>query len=134
MKITTKYKYSPQKPVTIGFIALYCMGLLLTAGRWYSVINSDFVVFHAEIQSHISNFSLSMLVYLFIGYMWLLFGVKFRIIVNLGVIMIIANFVCETLMGFMNTPDIIDAVYGTIGIAVTFVFLFVAQKYGLISQ
>lgn len=134
MKITTTYKYSPKKPVNVGAVALYCIGLLLTIGRWYGGINNDFVVFNDETYSHMSNFSLSMLVYLSTGYMWLLFGVKFRYIVVLGVFLTIANFACEILMGFMNTPDIIDAIYGTIGTAVIFVFLFFTNKYGLIPK
>ena len=94
MKITITYKYSPKKYVNMGAVALYCVGLLLTVGRWWSAINNDFVVFNAETYSHMSNFSLSMLVYLSIGYMWLLFGVKFRFIVILGAFLIIANFAC----------------------------------------
>ena len=134
MKITITYKYSPKKYVNMGAVALYCVGLLLTVGRWWSAINNDFVVFNAETYSHMSNFSLSMLVYLSIGYMWLLFGVKFRFIVVLGAFLIIANFACEILMGFMNTPDIIDAIYGTVGIVVIFVFLFFTNKYGLVPE
>jgi hypothetical protein len=59
--------------------------------------------------------------------------VKFRIIVILGIFLTIANYVCETFMGFMNTPDIIDVIYGIIGIAIAFVFLFIANKYGLMK-
>lgn len=132
MKITTKYRL--KSCALAGLVALYCVGFLLTIGRWYSVIDSDFVVLTADIHSHISNFSLSILVYLSIGYMWLSFGVKFRFVALLGMLMVIANFICETLMGFMNTTDIIDAIYGTIGIAITFVYLFFTYKYGLLSK
>lgn len=108
--------------------------MLLTIGRWYSVINSDFVIFNYEIHSHISNLSLSMIAYLGIGYSWLLNGTKFRSIGFLGVLFVFANIICETLMGFMNTTDIIDAVYGTVGVAISFVFLLFTHKYGLISN
>jgi hypothetical protein len=47
--------------------------------------------------------------------------------------MIIAsNLICETVMGFMNTTDIVDAIYGTIGTAIAFSFLYFTSKYGLI--
>lgn len=35
-------------------------------------------------------------------------------------------------MGFMNTTDILDAIYGTIGTVIAFIFLFFTSKYGLI--
>lgn len=129
MKITTKY--SPKKPATIAYRCVLLVGILLTIGRWYSVIDNSFVLFNREIHSHVSNLSLSMIVFTGIGYTWLLNGVRFRFIVVLGLLCIIANFICETLMGFMNTPDILDAVYGTVGVVISFVFLLLTSKYGL---
>ena len=133
MKINTKY--DTKKSVKIIFTVLIFVGFLLTVGRWHSVFNNKFVVITAAINSHISNFSFSLISYTGIGYFWLLCGVKFRFIMFLGVFMIFANFVCESpLMAFMNTPDIVDAVYGTVGIAVSFVFLLVTNKQGLIPK
>jgi hypothetical protein len=108
------------------------VGILLTIGRWYNVIDNSFILINYNIQAHISNFSLSLMFYLCVGYIWLLYGVKFRFIVALGLFLIAANFICETVMGFMNTPDIIDAIYGAIGIAVAFIFLSVVNKCGLV--
>ena len=128
------YKYSLKKSIQIVFLVLISIGILLTIGRWYSAFNNEFVLFTDEINLHISNLSLSMIVYLGIGYSWILSGVKFRNVIFLGVFLIIANFICETLMGFMNTPDIIDAIYGTIGIVIAFVFLYIANRYGLMPN
>ena len=75
-----------------------------------------------------------MIVYLGIGYSWLLRGVKFRFIVLLGLFLTLGNFICETLMGFMNSTDLIDAVYGVIGIAAGFVFLLVTNQRGLMPN
>ncbi len=94
--------------------------------------NSNFVVINPEITSHISNFSLSLLAYLAIGSSWLTFGVKLRSIAVLGVFMIVANFICETLMGFINTVDIVDAMYGTVGIILVFIYLYCLNRNGLI--
>lgn len=127
-------KYRPKKLTNIAFIILICIGLLLVMIRWGNAFNSDFVVVNEEIHSHISNFVLSMLLYLNVGFIWLMCGVKFRIITILGLLLIVANFLCETVMGFMNTIDIMDAIYGTVGVAISFVFLFVAKKYGMISN
>lgn len=48
-----------------------------------------------------------------------------------GIVIITANVICETIMGFMNTPDIIDAVYGIAGTIISFCFLAVSRRYGL---
>lgn len=128
------YKYSAKKPFHIAYLALVLICFLLTLGRWYSVFDPDFVVISEEVHSHISNLSLSMIAYVGIGYSWLLSGIKFRFIIALGVILIAGNFFCETLMGFMNTTDIIDAIYGTFGILAAYVYLFFTNKYGLVER
>lgn len=125
------YRYKAKKPFLILFIALICIGILLTLARWYSVFKNDFVFINGEVHSHISNFSLSMIAYVGIGYSWLLSGMKFRFIVILGALLTAGNFICETLMGFMNTADIIDAIYGTAGVLAAYVYLFFTNKYGL---
>lgn len=128
------YQYKAKKPFSLAYILLICIGILFTSVKWLSIFNSSFVVINAEIHSHISNLSLSMIVYAGIGYSWLLSGTKFHFIILLGVLIIAANFVCETLMGFMNTTDIIDAIYGTVGVLIAYVYLFFTNKYGLIKR
>ena len=129
MKIETKY--APRIQMLIGYFVLVGIGLLLTIGRWYGVGDSSFVIIPKEITSHITNFSLSMIIYLVIGYIWLLFGVKFKAIAVLGLAIIIANFGCEIFSTYLNVPDIVDAVYGVFGVLIAFVFLYFSSKYGL---
>ena len=128
MKIKTKY--TPKRLTTIAYVALICIGISLIIGRWYNVFNENFFIISEEINLHISNFSISLIFYLATGYLWLLFGMKIRNIAILGFIIMIANFICETLMTFMNTTDIIDAIYGATGTILGFVFLLLADKYG----
>ena len=128
----TKCKFTAKRPFFIGYIMLCCICLLLTLGRWYSIFDADFVVITWEIHSHLSNLVLSMLFYLAAGYAWLLIGVKFHIVAFLGVFIIVSNFICETIMGFMNTPDIMDAIYGAVGTIIVFLFLWLTSKYGLV--
>lgn len=125
-------KYTLKKKFMVSYYILLAIGLLLTIGRWLSVPFPDFVVIHTEFHSHISNLALSMIFYLAIGSTWLLSGMKFRYIALLGGVIIVGNLVCETLMGFMNTPDILDAVYGIIGTLIGFCYLFMTYKCGLI--
>ncbi|WP_225550109.1 hypothetical protein [Enterococcus sp. S22(2020)] len=59
-------------------------------------------------------------------------GVYFRFIaIFLGIIGIL-NVLCETVMGFMNTADLQDALYGIIGVGIAFVFLLIMSKYGVV--
>ncbi|WP_413538871.1 hypothetical protein [Enterococcus malodoratus] len=125
-------KYTLKKASWICYFLLLFIGFLLTIGRWLSVPIPDFVVINPEIHSHISNLSLSLIFYLGIGNTWLVTGVKFRSILILGVLLLFGNFVCETLMGFMNTADIMDAIYGTAGTIIGFTYLFFTYKYGLV--
>ena len=129
----TKCKFTVKKPFYITHIILCCVCLLLTLGRWYSIFDSDFVLINAEIHSHMSNLVLSMMFYLGAGYAWLLVGVKFRFIALLGIFVTISNVVCEIFMGFMNTADIIDAIYGTVGTVIIYLYLIIINKYGLVT-
>ena len=124
-------KFQSKKITNIVFYSLVLLGVLLTAIRWISAFNSRIMVINEEINSHISNLSLSLIFYLAIGFTWTLQGMKFTRVAALGGIIIIANILCETVMGFMNTPDIIDAIYGIIGTIIGFCFLFLSKRYGL---
>ena len=127
----TSAEYTPKKLTKIIYIALICFGVFTAGGKGYSAFIGNLIIFPDEINSHISNFSVSLIFYLTAGYSLLKKGVKIRTIVILGLIILAANFICETLMGFFNTTDIIDAIYGTAGTVLGFVFLLTAEKYGL---
>lgn len=130
MKVTYKYKF--KKIFTIGYFILICIGFLLTIGRWFSVFDNEFIMISESFHYSISNLSLSLLFYLSIGHFWLISSVRLHRIAILGVFIIASNFICETVMGFMNTTDIVDAIYGTIGTAIAFAFLYFTSKYGLV--
>lgn len=129
-----RYRYQAKKPFARLYSALMLLGVLLTLARWASVFVPGFVLVNAEVHSHISNFSLSMIAYLGVGYSWLLFGRRLLSVTLLGVALTAANLVCETLMGFMNTPDIIDAVYGAAGVLAAYAYLLFLHKYGLAEK
>lgn len=111
---------------------LFFIGVLLTIGRWFSVYDNNFIMINKTFHYSVSNVSLSLLLYLGVGRLWLITGTKFSRIIILGLFIIISNFICETVMGFMNTTDIMDAIYGTMGTSIAFIFLYLTNKYGLI--
>lgn len=126
-------KYKMKKVFRIIQLLLLAFGFALSIMRWIYSFNNNIVVINHEITSHISNFALSLMAYLVIGSTWLTYGVKFNFVAGLGVFMIIANFICETLLSSINTVDIVDAIYGTIGVVIAFVFIVFAHINGLIK-
>lgn len=121
----------PKKITNIAYTCFILFGAILTIIRWISEFHPDLVVINADVNSHISNFACSLVFYLGVGYSWILQKNSMKKILILGVAVIGANIVCETVMGCMNTTDIIDAVYGIVATVIGFCFLFVASKYGL---
>ena len=127
-----KYKYNIKKEFNICYLSLVCFCLILIIIRWINSSNSDIVFINNTITSHISNFSLSILFYLFYGYIIILFDVKFRYVIALGISLILGNFIYELFLSVINTKDIIDAIYELAGYLLSFIYLALLKKYGLI--
>ncbi|MGM0171888.1 hypothetical protein IGJ39_001993 [Enterococcus sp. AZ140] len=66
-----------------------------------------------------------------IPYFWLLMGAKFNYIIIFSLLLLVANALCETVLGFINTPDIIDMYYGFAGTGISFLTLLIIYKFGL---
>ena len=62
------------------------------------------------------------------------FGGKLRSITAAALVMSVLNIVYECFLPILNTPDIPDAVFGVIGVAVAYVFLIMLRKNGLIAK
>lgn len=124
-------KLKPKKLTKIVYNCLILFAAILAFIRWMNAFNSGIVVINAEINSHISNFALSLVFYLGVGFPWTLQEKTFNKIILLGLFIIIANVICETVMGFMNTTDILDAIYGIVGTLIGFCYFLVINKYGL---
>ena len=124
-------KVKPKKVTKIVYNCLIFFIAILAFIRWMSAFDKSIVVINAEINSHISNFALSLVFFLGVGFPWILQKKPFNKIILLGLFIIIANVICETVMGFMNTTDILDAIYGIAGTFIGFCYFFVINKYGL---
>lgn len=128
-----KQIYKPTIPSIIGYLLILGISIYFIIARWINVLSPDFMFLTKDMQSHISNFVISLLLYYQLGFLGLLYGRPFRYITFLGLSLIGANLICETMITFLNTPDIIDAVYGIIGTLVAFTFLYLTYRYGLIA-
>jgi len=84
-----------------------------------------------DFYSHVSNLSISYMLYTGVGYLWLALGVPMRAIAWLGLALAAANLVYETLIPILNTPDPVDALYGLAGIVLGASLLIAIDRYGL---
>lgn len=61
----------------------------------------------------------------------LIFGRERKAITLCAVLLILANILCETMLGFVNTVDILDAVYGVGGTVLSYILLWLISQYGV---
>lgn len=65
-------KVKPKKVTKIVYNCLIFFIAILAFIRWMSAFDNSIVVINAEINSHISNFALSLVFYLGVGFPWIL--------------------------------------------------------------
>ena len=111
-------------PTIRGIIIFYCiiffdLGLVLAKDRK----SPNNIV--AEVSSHISNFAITSLMVALLAFIMTLQGAPFKSVIWLAITAVLINFIVEVLISILNTPDIIDAYYGSAGVLLT-----VAAMYG----
>ncbi|MEO8824173.1 MAG: hypothetical protein ABI366_11440 [Ginsengibacter sp.] len=127
-----RLKYLPKMGTAFIFLILLVAAYLLFAGRKSDALQSGWILMHLpDFYIHVSNFTLSYILYASIGYVWLLIGIDLKKIIILGIIIIAINFIFELWIPVLNTRDVVDAYYGCVGTAFGFFFLFITKKLGL---
>ena len=119
---------------TISLVIVFTVCMVLTVIRWLDIFNADIYVINETVNSHITNFTLSLLLCTFIGYLLLSAGKKYILNAVIGILLIIANFIYELLLPVLNTRDVIDALYGLAGVTVSLIYLFVISRYGFVKE
>lgn len=109
-------KYVPKLWAALLFLLLLAGSFCLFLGRKEGAFrlhltNPAFADYH----QHISNFSITFLLYAGIGYLWLLAGVRMVHIIGLGAALVLANLAYEWWLPVLNTQDVVDAYYGIAG-------------------
>lgn len=129
------YKRVPKLWAAIGYLVLLAVVLLLFLGRSVEALRLAAILAMApDFYTHVSNFAISYLLYTAIGYQWLMAGATMKPIVWLGFAILLCNFVYESFIPFINTPDPMDAIYGLVGTALGFLVLWVMDRHGLIAN
>ncbi len=125
-------KYAPSIWAAISYIGLFLLVFLLFMGRSYDALKNHMLLsIFPDLYSHISNFSISFMIYLIVGYLWTLMGVSMRYILFAGIAIVVINFIYELFLPILNTRDVADAVYGTAGTLFCLIYIIVLRRYGL---
>lgn len=119
---------------TISLVIVFTVCMVLMVIRWLDIFNADIYVINETVNSHITNFTLSLLLCTFIGYLLLSAGKKYISNAVIGILLIIANFIYELFLPVLNTRDVIDALYGLAGVTVSLIYLFVISRYGFVKE
>lgn len=127
-------KYEVKKKYVIIYLCIFIVCFLLTVCRWLNSIYPNIVLLPNAIILHITNFSLSLMALLSFGFTVLVFGGKMKTITIAGLLIIALNIVYEILFPIMNTPDIVDALFGTLGVVLAYVYLTKLKINGLIIK
>ena len=127
-------KFDFKKKYLIIYLCLIVFDAFLMLCRWLGHIVPNVRLLPDFLLDHITNFALCMLLLLIFGITVLSFGGKLRSITAAALIMSVLNIVYECVLPILNTPDIPDAVFGVIGVAVAYVFLIMLRKNGLIAK
>ena len=112
--------------MTADMMICFILGII----RWLNIFNENIFVITKEINSHITNFTISLMICILIGYLVLCYKKKYSTTVKIGLIIIIMNLVYETILPFINTIDFIDAIYGIIGVIISLLYLYFINKNG----
>lgn len=127
-------KFDFKKKYLIIYLCLIVFDAFLMLCRWLGHIVPNVRLLPDFLLDHITNFALCMPLLLIFGITVLSFGGKLRSITAAALIMSVLNIVYECFLPILNTPDIPDAVFGVIGVAVAYVFLIILRKNGLIAK
>lgn len=128
-----KIVYIPTLQATLIYFIVLIIALLLFFGRQSEALKFEFILgTFPNFYQHVSNFSISYMLYSGIGYMWLMLGLDFKYIIKLGAFIILSNLVYELFIPLLNTRDIVDAYYGISGTGLGFLVLWWIKKFALI--
>ena len=115
---------------TITLVMVFTVCFILGIIRWINIFNENVFVITKEINLHITNFTISLMLCTLIGYLLLCYRKKYWAIIIIGLILISTNLIYETILPFINTIDLIDAVYGILGVIISLIYLLFIDKKG----
>lgn len=124
-------RYQPRLWATLTHLLLLGLAFALFSGRKPGFFRSETVIaLVPDFYNHVSNFSLSFLLYAGVGFAALLGEVPMRRLAWIGLAFVLANVGYELFLPLLNTRDPVDAVYGVAGTLLAFAWLWVIHRFG----
>lgn len=134
-KVPAAFKRLPKAWAACLHFLLLGGSLALFLGRKPGFFRSESILAHApDFYLHVSNASISYLLFAGVGYFWLMMGVPMKHVALAGVAITAANFVYELFLPILNTRDVVDAWYGVAGVACGFVVLWIIDQRGMVGN
>ena len=101
-------------------------------GRTREELRPEFVIAVVpDFYAHISNFVITFEIVLLISFVWLLRGLNVLPFVWLFSVAIVLNLIIESFVWILNTPDILDAVFGIFGVLIAMVCTLLLKTFGI---
>lgn len=134
-KLIKSLKSLPKIGSSISYFLLLIVSMLLFFGKKFPSLEiKPLLNILPDFYNHISNFTLSLLIYITVGYVGLMAGMKTKHLIIIGILFVLLNLIIELFISILNTPDTIDAVYGIVGTILGLIFLLIAKKYGFVKN
>jgi hypothetical protein len=126
-QVKQAFKFAPtMKGIAIFYgLILFDLGLVLLRKHSYQ----ENIV--TEASAHISNFALTSMLVATLAFVMALQGAAFKFVIWLGIFAILLNFIVEVFIPILNTPDVLDAVYGAAGVLATWIVMRIFYKVGI---
>ena len=122
---------TPKIWAALYILILIGINYLLFFGRNYDSLKCPyFQKISPSFYSHISNFSISFIFVLIIGYLWILQGIAFKKIIIMAAVIVVLNFSYELFLPLINTKDLVDAYFGMAGSLLATILLLPIAIFG----
>jgi hypothetical protein len=131
--VVSHLRRAPKPWAALVHAALLGVSLLLLLGRKPGRFRLDSILRYVpDFYLHVSNASISCLLYLGVGYLWLMLGVPMTRVALVGVVLLAGSIAYELLLPILNTRDILDAWYGAAGVLCGFALLWIIDRWGMV--
>jgi hypothetical protein len=127
-----KLKYRPTGSAIVCLIGLGVVCTFLFMGRTRTELRPEFLIsVLPDFYAHISNFVITFELVLLISFVWVLRGLNTVPFVWLFSVAIVLNLIIESFVWILNTPDILDAVFGIFGVLLAIVCTLLLKAFGI---
>ena len=127
-------KKEVKKNYLILYLSICVVCLFFVICRWISTINPSLTILPEIIDIHVTNFSLSLMLLMCIGFTILISGGEMKIIRIISIVIVFINLIYEIFVPILNTPDFVDALAGIIGVVISYLYLSRLNRNGLIDK